>query len=108
MLMPVLTASIYGTEQDKVNCSFYFKVSNGGRAAQTSVPRPVPLLMIVHLHAITLLHPSDWRLPTRRPMLAQAYQAAVLADHPRIKRLAEPKAHHARLHAERRRCAGVI
>lgn len=63
-------ASIFGTEQDKVNCSFYYKASN----IVTTAPKTNTTKM--EEMKLTLEY-SDRRLQTRRPVLAQARQAII-------------------------------
>lgn len=58
-------ASIYGTEKDKVNCSFYFKVFFMFRA--------------IHAGRKVELDYLDWRMPTWGQMLPNASPTPILS-----------------------------
>ena len=82
--MASFLASIFGTELDKVNCSFYFvsilpiRLPSGKRRrARRKAPANSG-------------SPENRRLPPWRPLLAQARQALVQPDHPHAQPLPEP------------------
>lgn len=73
-------ASIFGTELDKVNCSFYFV----GSLANAS---PVAIFQVTDSMRP---HIENRRLPSRRSLLAKARQAFLQPDYPYAQPLPEP------------------
>ena len=76
--MASFLASIFGTELDKVNCSFYF--------VSPKKPWRGPRMML----RLTLCMVENRRLSSRRPMLEETRQALVQPDHPHAQPLPEP------------------
>lgn len=69
-------ATIFGTEQDRVNCSFYYKVRDS---------------LAAFLHPGLTSLPPDWSMSTRRPLLTKAHTATLLSDYPPSKRLPQSR-----------------
>lgn len=74
-------ASIFGTELDKVNCSFYF-VSPTPKRVSVATPHQITDSMRAHL--------ENWCLSSRRSLLAKACQAFLQSDHSYAQPLPEP------------------
>jgi hypothetical protein len=62
----VAQANIFGTEQDRVNCSFYYKVR----------------FLLRYIRCLSDPCHTDRCLPSRRPLLKEAHKTAVLANNP--------------------------
>lgn len=89
-------ASIYGTEQDRVNCSFYYKVSSSSASCSELASLFLPLTFLLSFTFSLSPHP-DRSLSSRRSMFKETHQTSIQSDNSGGKRLSEPKAFRSRL-----------
>lgn len=89
-------ASIYGTEQDRVNCSFYYKVSSSSASCSELASLFLPLTFLLSFTFSLSSHP-DRSLSSRRSMFKETHQTSIQSDNSGGKRLSEPKAFRSRL-----------
>lgn len=82
-------ASIFGTELDKVNCSFYFVSSSHAKQKTADIQKRNDKEQNQKKKANTSPL-ENRRLPPRRPLLPQTRQALLLPNDPHAKPLPEP------------------
>lgn len=84
-------ASIFGTELDKVNCSFYFV--SFSFASPSSSPISSRLLETKQevFKNVNRIAPENRRLPPWRPLLQETRQALLQPDHPHAQPLPKPR-----------------